>query len=172
MKTSLKSFGIVLLAMLGLVMFSFTLNANPERDGITKKEALKEIREIKKNARFHIGSIRQIENYARQSVANFENFVVYAQLASTVGHHTLMYVRLAEATSKVTSENQLLTELARIVENPDIGIDRFEDILDAALKAKTQAEKDKVLEQINSIKAEFQPQSSEKPVQRDKKSIN
>jgi 7,8-dihydro-6-hydroxymethylpterin-pyrophosphokinase len=83
-----------------------------------------------------------------------------------------MYVRLAEATSKLTTENQLLTELARIVENPDIGIDRFEDIMDAALKAKTQEEKDKVLERIHSIKAEFKTQSSEKPIQRDKKLMN
>ena len=143
--------------MLGLVMFSFTLNANPERNDINKEEALKEIREIKKNARFHTGSIRQIENYARQSAANFENFVLYAQLASTIGYHTMMYVRLAETTSKLTTENQLLTELARIVENPDIGIDRFEDIMDAALKAKTQEEKEYVLERINVIMAEIQP---------------
>lgn len=168
MNNFLKSSGLFLLA----IMFNLTLNANPERDGITKEEALKEIREIKKNAAFHIGSIKQIENYARQSAANFENFVVYAQLASTIGHHTNMYVRLAESTSKLTTENQLLTELARIVENPDIGIDRFEDIMDAALKAKTQEEKDKVLERIHSIKAEFKTQSSEKPIQRDKKLMN
>jgi hypothetical protein len=168
MKTLLKSTGLIFLAM----MFSFLLNANPEQNGITKEEALKEIREIKKNAAFHIGSIKQIEKYASQSTANFQNFVVYAQLASTVGHHTNMYVRLAEATSKLTTENQLLTELARIVENPDIGIDRFEDIMDAALKAKTQEEKDKVLERIHSIKAEFKTQSSEKPIQRDKKLMN
>lgn len=169
MKASLKSFRIVLLAMLGLVMFSFTLNAKPEREGITKEEALKEIREIKKNARYHTGSIRQIEKYARKSEANFENFVVYAQLASTVGYHTSMYVSLAEATSKLTVENPLLTELARVVENPDIGMDRFEDIMDAALKAKTPLEKDKVLEQIKMIREEFQPNSLKNPIQRDEK---
>jgi hypothetical protein len=156
MKTSLKLNRIFLLAMLGLVLISFTLNAHPERH-LTKEEALKEIREIKKNARFHTASIRQIEKYASQSNANFEYFVIYAQLASTIGYHTMMYVRLAEATSKLTSENQLLKELARIVENPEIGLDRFEDIMDAALKAKTQEEKDKVLERINVIMAEIQP---------------
>ena len=157
MKTSLKSSGFILLAMLGWVMFSLTLSANPQNNGIAKEEALKEIREIKKNAAFHIGSIKQIEKYARESLANFENYVVYAQLASTVGYHTNMYVRLAEATSKLTAENYLLKELARIVENPDIGIDRFEDIMDAALKAKTQEEKESVLERINVIKDEFRP---------------
>lgn len=155
MKTSLKLSGKTFLAILGLVMLSFTLNANPQNNGISKEEALKGIREIKKNAEFHIGSIKQIEKYAEQSTANFGNFVVYARLASTVGHHTEMYVRLAAATSRLTSENQLLEELAHIVENPNIGIDRFEDIMDAALKAKTQEEKDKVLERINVIKAEY-----------------
>ena len=155
MKTSLKLAGIAFLAMFGLVTLSFTLNANPENKGISKEEALKEIREIKKNAEFHIGSIKQIEKYAEQSTANFENFVVYARLASTVGYHTEMYVRLAAATSKLTSENQILIELAHIVENTNIGIDRFDSILDAALRAKTQEEKDKVLERINVIKAEY-----------------
>lgn len=155
MNTSLKLSGKAFLAMLGLVMLSFTLNASPQNNSISKEEALKEIREIKKNAEFHIGSIKQIEKYAEQSTTNFENFVVYARLASTVGHHTEMYVRLAAATSRLTSENQLLTELAHVVENPNIGIDRFEDIMDAALKAKTQEEKDKVLERINVIKEEY-----------------
>ena len=141
--------------MFGLVMFSYTLNANPQNNSISKEVALKEIKEIRKNPEFHIGSIKQIEKYAEQSTTNFENFVVYARLASTVGHHTEMYVILAAATSRLTSENQLLTELAHIVENPNIGIDRFEDIMDAALKAKTQEDKDKVLERINVIKTEY-----------------
>ena len=157
MKTSLKSSGIAFLTMLGLVMLSFSLNANPQNNGISKEEALKEIGEIKRNAEFHIGAIGQIEKYAEKSTTNFENFVVYARLASTVGYHTDMYVRLAAATSRLTSENSLLTEVARIVENTNLGIDRFESIMDAALKAKTQEEKDNVLERIFAIKLEYRP---------------
>lgn len=155
MKTSLKSSVTAVLAMLVLMMISSTLSANPQNNGISKEEALKEIREIKQNAEFHIGAIKQIEKYAEKSTTNFENFVVYARLASTVGYHTEMYVRLAAATSRLTSENKLLVDLARIVENPDIGIDRFDSILDAALKAKTDEEKYIVLERINVIKAEY-----------------
>lgn len=154
MKTSIKLFRVLSLVILGLALSSFTLMDNPEDGSSTKDEALKEIKAIRKNASYHSAAIKKIEKQAEKSSGNFENFVVYAKLASTVGYHTMMYVTLAEKTAQLKTENSLLIKLAEIVEVPTIGIDRFNELLDAAIKAKTEEDRNNVLKRIDEIKSE------------------
>jgi len=154
MKTSIKLFQVLSLVILGLAASSFILIDIPENDSATKEEALKEIKEIRKNASYHTSAIKTIENYAAQSSGNFENFVVYARLASTVGYHTMMYVSLAEKTATLQTENSLLIKLAEIVEVPTIGLDRFDELMNAAIQAKTEEDRNTVLKRIDEIKAE------------------
>jgi uncharacterized protein HemX len=154
MKTSNKLFRVLALVMLGLTISGFVIIDYQQDDILTKEEALKEINAIRQNASYHTGAIKTIENYAAQSSSNFENFVVYAKLASTVSYHTMMYVTLAEKTSELKSENSLLIKLAKIVEVPTIGLDRFDELLHATIEAKTEEEKNSVLKRINEIKAE------------------
>ncbi|GAB1404670.1 hypothetical protein DSECCO2_647260 [anaerobic digester metagenome] len=148
MKTLLRVSAISLFTFVCLL----SLHATPVKEVITKEQALKEISKIKKETRQHVVAIGEIEKFARESTTNFSNFVLYAQLASKVGYHTDMYVRLAEATSKLTEENEVLNELADLVQIPDLGTDRFEALLNAAISAKSAEEKDRVLQQIVAIR--------------------
>lgn len=154
MKTSNKLFRVLALVMLGLTTSGFVLMDYQQDDILTKDEALKEINAIRENASYHTGAIKTIENYAAQASGNFENFVVYARLASTVGYHTMMYVTLAEKTAQLQTENSLLIKLAEILEVPTIGLDRFEELLGAAIQTNTEEDRNTVLKRIDEIKAE------------------
>jgi hypothetical protein len=154
MKTTSNLFRLAIMMFAGLIFSSFVLLSKTNGNTMTKDEALKEIKEIKRNADHSSRPLGQIEAFAKNSTCNFENFVLYAKLASTVEYHTMMYVELAEVTSKLTAENPLLKSVAEIVEIPNLGEDRFEKILSEALNAKTQAEKDNFTKKINEMKQE------------------
>lgn len=154
MKTTSNLFRLVTLMFAGLIISSFSLLSATNGNTITKNEALKEIKEIKRNSKHSSRPLGQIEAFAKKSTCNFENFVVYAKLASKVEYHTMLYVKLAEVTSKLTIENPLLKSVAEIVEIPNMDEDRFEKILSEALNAKTQEEKDNFIKMIDEMKQE------------------
>lgn len=154
MKTTSNLFRLATMVFAGLIFSSFVLLNKTNGNIMTKDEALKEIKEIKRNSGHSGRSLGQIETFAKKSTCNFENFVVYAKLLATVEYHAMMYVRLAEETSKLTIENPLLKSVAEIVEIPNMGEDRFEKILAEALNAKTQEEKDNFNKKIDEMKQE------------------
>jgi hypothetical protein len=154
MKTTSILFRLATMMFVGLIFSSFVLLSKTNGNTMTKDEALKEIKEIKRNSDHSTRPIGQIEAFAKNSICNFENFVVYAKLAATVEYHTMMYVKLAEVTSKLSTENPLLKSVAEIVEIPNMGVDRFEKILAEALNAKTQEEKDNFNKKIEEMKQE------------------
>lgn len=154
MKTTANLFRLAFMMFAGLVFTSFVTFDKTNCDILTKDQALKEIKEIKRNSEHSTRALGQIETFAEKSTCNFENFVIYAKLAATVEYHTMMYVRLAEVTSKLTTENPLLRSVAEIVEIPNMSEDRFELIITEALNAKTQVEKDNFIKKIDEMKHE------------------
>lgn len=157
MKKSISISIIAITATIGIFLSGFVLSGKQDdsKTSVSKEEALYIIKEVKKKSTCHIGAIKQIEKYARVSSCNFRNFIVYAMKASNCGCHTMLYVSLAEETSKLTTENPLLIKVADIVELPVIGIDIFDEILTAAIDAETPEEIAAVTEKINNLTGQY-----------------
>lgn len=141
-----KLMAIIISTAFILASYSYTTDDNQQM------AALAQIAKIKNSANKHIGAIEKIAQYAEQANANYEAFVVYAQKAALVGHHTLLYVDLAKKTAALQEEKPILIQVAEIVKVPTMNRETLNKVYQSAIIAKTQEDKDKVLEEIQNIK--------------------
>lgn len=138
---NLKIFSIVVLSL--LLVFSVA-NASI----IDKKSAIKSIKDIRKKSVSNSIAIKRIENDLKKSNFNFENFVQYAKLADTLKYHTAFILKISKETSKLNHQNALLINVLDIIKIPTMSISKFEEVMFMAINAKTEEEKQKVINVI------------------------
>ena len=115
---------------------------------ISKKEAIKEINEIKQKARFHNESIDLIKTYAEKSNYNYDTYVLLSKLIGSFGHSTKPVMEIANIVFLSYKDCDLFNEIAPLIFLNNHDANNYVNLARNASEAKSDAEKNKIREQI------------------------
>jgi hypothetical protein len=119
---------------------------------ISKKEAIKEIDEIKRKATFHNESIDIIKTYAEKSSYNFDTYVLLSKLIGSFGHSTKPVMEIANIAFLTYKDCDLFNEIAPLIFLNNHNTDIYVKLAKDASEARSDADKDKIREQIIKYK--------------------
>ncbi|MBN1184160.1 MAG: helix-turn-helix domain-containing protein [Bacteroidales bacterium] len=126
---------------------------------ISKKDALKKIKQINRKATFHNQSIDVIETYAKKSNYNFDTYVILSELISNFGHSTQPAMEIANIVFLTYKECDLFNDIAPLIFLNNHGSNEvYVKLAKDASAAKTEEEINRIKEQVDKYKkqAEFQ----------------
>jgi hypothetical protein len=119
---------------------------------ISKKEAIKEINEIKRKATFHNESIDLIKTYAEKSSYNYDTYVLLSKLIGSFGHSTKPAMEIANIVFLTYKDCDLFNEIAPLIFLNNHNTSTYVKLAMDASEAKSDADKDKIREQIIKYK--------------------
>lgn len=134
-----------------LILIVFLASSFVNASNIDKKTALKTIKEIRNKSVSNNLALKRIEKDLKKANFNFENFVQYAKLADTLKYHTAFILRISKETSKLNHQNILLINVLDLIKIPTMSISKFEEVMLMAINAKTEEEKQKVINTIEEL---------------------
>ncbi|MFO7656682.1 MAG: helix-turn-helix domain-containing protein [Bacteroidales bacterium] len=126
---------------------------------ITKKEAIREIKMIKRKARFHTECIDIIKTYAEKSNTNYDTYLLLSKLVASFGHSTKYLMEIANVVFLTHKDCDLFNEIAPLIflnnKGSSIyvdGKDVYQELAKKASNARTQDEKDDIMDMIFKIR--------------------
>lgn len=119
---------------------------------ISKSGAIKVINEIKRKATFNNQAIDLIKSYAKKSYYNYDTYVLLSELIGSFGHSTKHVLDIANIVYFTNKDCDLFNEIAPLIflYNHDSNI--YVKLAKEASEAKSNADKDKIREQIINYK--------------------
>jgi transcriptional regulator with XRE-family HTH domain len=162
----------VIFGLIGLGLFTITNKVVAQDDSkfidfgvmdtiseISKKEAIREIKMIKRKARFHNESIDIIKTYAEKSNTNHDTYLYLSKLVASFGHSTKYLMEIANVVFLTNKDCDLFNEIVPLIflnnKGSSIYVDGKDVYLELAKKAsnaKTQDEKDDIADMIFKIR--------------------
>jgi transcriptional regulator with XRE-family HTH domain len=121
---------------------------------VSKKEAIKEIKEIQRKAKFHNGSIDIIEEYAEKSNYNFDTYILLCKLISSFGHSTKPAMEIANIVFLTYKDCNLFNEIAPLIFLNNHNTNNYVELARDASEAKTDADINVIKKQTNKYKEE------------------
>lgn len=124
---------------------------------ISKKEAIKEIKRIKRKATFHNQSIDVIKTYAKKSNYNHDTYVLLSKLIGSFGHSTKPVMEIANTVFLTHSDCDLFNEIVPLIFLNNHSSNNYVKMAKEASNIRTEAERDIIKEQIMKFReqAEF-----------------
>jgi hypothetical protein len=116
---------------------------------ISRKEAIKEIKEIKRKAIFHNQSIDLILTYAEKSNYNHDTYVLLSKLIGSFGHSTKPTMEIANIAFLTHSDCDIFNEIAPLIFlNTGVHTNNIVDLAEKASESRTEDEKYRIHEEI------------------------
>jgi len=142
-----------------ILMFS-AFSVLETKDMITKRRAVKTIREININTDYHNEPFIELEELANSSTTNFGTFVIIAKLVQNFGHSTDPIMQIARHAAEANTNSDLYNELAMLVfleQNTSPKI--YVDLAVLVSRAKSKQELKYIKNRIETLKENTQFES-------------
>jgi hypothetical protein len=130
-----------------------------------QKDALNEIERYFNAADFHGGAILEIANCVPEASHNIQVITRTAYLASKFGYHTVPLIDIAKKAAMLDHECEELYDLAEIALLSWPGGTKMIQLVESAVKAKSEEEKNHVREEIEKLKTTANYASIEEALQ-------